>query len=51
VVPSAGIFGPEISGNFLIGRPALLPFGGIIVVKFDQDEPFAGERRRCDGEE
>ena len=48
LVPGAGIFGPEISGNFLIGRPALLPFGGIIIDKLDEDEQVTGKRRRCD---
>ena len=43
MLPAAGIFGPEISGNLLIGRPALLPFGGMIIVMLGRDEQFAGE--------
>jgi hypothetical protein len=49
VVPDDEAFGKSgTSGNFLIGRPALFPFGGMEIDEFDRDEDVGGMRRQCD---
>ena len=49
VVPDEDVFATsETSGNFLIGRPARFPFGGINLVGFDGNGRFGVSKRECD---